>query len=88
MGTVHPESFNNLEENPGILRRDHRFKEFPLAMPASKIAVITRDTDRRKSVFMEGKGMVLVRNRSGDGEGKLMAKMELSEPESLSLEFC
>jgi hypothetical protein len=56
-------------------------------MATVEIAMGSRDTDCSKAIFLKRKSPIVVGNGPGDGEGKLLTKMELPEPEGLSLEF-
>jgi len=56
-------------------------------MPTPKIAMTSCDTDGCKSIFLTGKGIVMVRNGSRDGESELVAKMGPPDPKSFGLEF-
>jgi hypothetical protein len=47
----------------------------------------SRYTDGSKFVFLRKESIIMVRNGSGDREGKFVAKMGLSDPEGFSLEF-
>ena len=55
-------------------------------MPASEIAMVSRHTDRCEAVLLAWKGMIMVRKGARNGKGKLVAEMDLSNPEGFGLE--
>jgi hypothetical protein len=45
----------------------------------------SRHADRCKTVFLERKGVVMIRNSARDRKGKFIPEMGLSKPEGLGL---
>jgi hypothetical protein len=66
MSTLEAKAINGLGKGFGVYRRDHRFKEFSLAVCASKITMTSRHTDCCKTVFVKRKRIVMIRHSAGE----------------------
>jgi hypothetical protein len=87
MSTIEVELIGDLGKSFRILRGNHRFKKLPFAMPASEVAMASGHANRCKSVFLIWESIVMVRNSAWNGEGELVPKMSLPNPESFGLKF-
>ncbi len=78
---------DNLEEGLRIFCGDHRFEEFPSAVPATEVAVRPCDADGSEALSLRRGRSVVIRNGSRDGKGEDVAKMVFSNPKGLGLEL-
>ncbi len=86
VSTLEAKFLNYSEESFRGFCGDHCFKELPLAMSATKIAVASRHTDSGEAILLAWKGIVMIRNRARNGESKLLAEIEFPESEGFGLE--
>jgi hypothetical protein len=87
MSALETKLINGLGKSVWVYRRDHRFKKFPFAVCALKIAAASSHTDRCETVFVKMQCVVMIRNSPGDGKGKFIPEMGLPKPESFGLKI-
>jgi hypothetical protein len=56
-------------------------------MPTSKVAMVSRNANGCKSIFLRSEGIVMIRNRTRNGKGEVVAKIDFTNPEGFGLEF-